>query len=199
MTSVTAVPLRPIKKGSLTRLWLAMLFIVLVVAALVWAGMRPFGRTESGLHYQVLKEGTGPRPAHDDFVQVTYKGTLVGGPKDGKVFDETPQPTPMDLSNMIPGFAEAVTLMNKGERIRVTIPPQLAYGSEAKGDVIPANSTLAFEITLYDFKTRAELQEMQRQMQMQQMMQQLQQRGGAPGGQPGAAPAPAPEGAPQPQ
>ncbi len=176
MSSVTAVPLQPIRKGSVLRLWLGVLVVVAAAALLVWVGLRPFGHTSSGLSYTMLKEGTGPSPARDDFVLVTYKGMLPNG----KVFDETQQPTPMDLTTMIPGFAEAVTLMKKDGKMRVRIPANLAYGSEPKGDLIPANSPLVFEIGLREFRTRAEIMELQRQQQMQQMLQQ--QQGGAPQG-----------------
>jgi len=186
MSSVTAVPLQPIRKGSVGRLWLGVALVLLVALALAWNGLRGFGHSKSGLAYQILETGTPGSPTRDDFVQVSYKGML----DDGTVFDESPQPTPMDLTSMIPGFAEAVTMLGKGGRMRVRIPPELAYGDQARGEVIPANSTLVFEITLHDFRTRAEVMELQRQMQMQQMLQQ--QLGGGGGG----APMPMPEGAP---
>lgn len=200
--SVTAVPLRPIQKGSVRRLWLGVAVIAAGSALLTWNGLRPFGQGEpqekdGSLHrisYQIIDPGMGDsRPTADDFAQVSYKGSLP----DGTVFEETPQPTPMDLSTMIPGFKEAVTLLKKNGKIRVRIPAELAYGNEARGEVIPANSPLIFEITLHDFRTRAEVMEMQRQMQMQQMLQQqMQQGGGAPGGAPEGAPQLPPEGLP---
>ncbi len=203
MTSVTAVPLRPIQKGSMRRLWLAMLFIVLAAALLTWLGLHAFGRGPSHekdgragrIVYQIIDPGKGGHPTKDDYVQISYKGSLT----DGTVFEQTPQPTAVPLASMIPGFTDAVTQLGKGGHIRAWIPPTLAYGSESKGDVIPANSTLIFDLTLHEFKSPAEIQELQREAQMQQMLQQQmqQQGGGAPGGQPGAAPAPGPEGAPQ--
>jgi len=202
--SVTAVPLRPIKKGSVGRLWFGVAVVAAASALLTWNGLRPFGHSDIAdkdgkLHrisYQIIEPGTGEKPGRDDFAQVSYKGVLPNGTK----FDESSQPVVLDLggqtpgATMIPGFSGAVMELRKNGRLRVQIPPELAYGSEARGETIPANSTLIFEITLHDFKSRAEVMEMQRQMQMQQMLQQGMQPGGAPGGAPGQ-PAPLPEGA----
>lgn len=207
MSSVTAVPLQPIQKGSVSRLWLGVVVVAAAGGLLAWAGTHSFGyATVQGkdgqshrFAYKILKDGEGPSPARDDFALVSYKGTLTNG----KVFDAPAQPQPMDLSTMIPGFSEAVSRMKKDERMLVYLPPELAYGSEAKGDVIPANSPLVFDITLHEFRTRAEIMEMQRQQQMQQMLQRQMQGGGAPGGVPGGPPVPmppqAPQGAPAPQ
>jgi FKBP-type peptidyl-prolyl cis-trans isomerase FkpA len=198
MSSVTAVPLRPIKKGSVGRLWLGVAVVVAGSALLTWNGLRPFGRTTSGLAYQIIQPGTGEHPARDDFALVGYKGQLP----DGTVFDENAQ-APMDLTGTVPGFSEAVTLLRKGGHIRVRIPAELGYGATPpQGGPIPANSPLVFDIKLIESMNRTQMMEMQRQRQMQQMLQQGAQGGSAPGGQPGQAPAPegppsAPEGAPQ--
>ena len=134
----------------------------------------------------MLTEGKGASPTADDFALVAYKGTLP----DGQVFDENKQ-APMELANITPGFAHAVTLLKKGGRMRVRIPAELAYGaSPPPGSIIPANSPLIFDITLLEFKSRAEVMEMQRQAQMQQMLQQQMMGGGAPGGPGGAVPMP---------
>lgn len=192
MSSVTAVPLQPIQKGSVRRLWIVIVLIVAVAAVLAWVGNRQFGRTASGLTYQMIKTGEGSSPAKDDVAMLGYKGSLP----DGTVFDQN-EGTAMDLSSVVPGFAEAVTLMKKGGTIRAWLPADLAYGATPpEGSPIPANSPLVFEIKLIEFKTRAEVMEMQRQMQMQRMMQQMQ---GGGGGAPGMPPMPqgAPEGPPQ--
>ncbi len=201
--SVTAVPLQPIRKGSVLRLGLGVAIVAGAAALLTWNGLRPFGLQEAQdkdgashrIAYQIVSPGTGDKPAKDDFVLVSYKGSLTNG----SVFEETPQPTPMDLSTMIPGFTQAVTMIAKGGKIRVRIPPELAYGAEARGDIIPANSPLLFEITLAEFKSRAEVEEMQRQQQMQQMLQQQMQGGGVPGGQGSPELPPMPEGVVPPQ
>lgn len=177
--SVTAVPLRPIAKGSLSKLWLGVGVAALAGIGLAFTGASQFGATDSGLKFQVIEKGVGPSPSHDDFALVGYKGTLP----DGTVFDENAR-APMEVANVVPGFAEALTLMHKGGHMRVWIPAKLAYGeSPPPGSGIPANTPLQFDIKLIEFKTRAEVMQLQQQMQMQQMMQ-----GGA-GAMPGA-PAP---------
>jgi len=114
------------------------------------------------------------------------------------MFDQTPagQPAPVDLSSMIPGFSESVTLLKKGGQVRVRLPAKLAYGdTPPQGSTIPAGSPLIFDITLVEHMGRAQMMELQQQQQMQQMLQQqMQGGGGAPGG-PGGAP-PMPEGMP---
>jgi hypothetical protein len=185
MSSITAVPLRPIAKGSLTKLWLGVGLAALAGVGLAWAGSAQFGTTDSGLKYQVIEKGVGPTPTREDFALVGYKGTLP----DGTVFDQNAR-APMEIGNVVPGFAEALTLMHKGGHMRVWIPAKLAYGdSPPQGSGIPADSPLEFDITLHEFKTRAEVMQLQQQMQMQQMMQ----GGGAPQGAApmgGAAPKP---------
>ncbi|MFT3967268.1 MAG: FKBP-type peptidyl-prolyl cis-trans isomerase [Sphingobium sp.] len=187
--SVTAVPLRPIAKGSLSKLWLGVGVAALAGIGLAAAGSSQFGRTESGLKYQVLEKGVGSSPSHEDFALVGYKGTLA----DGTVFDENAR-APMEIGNVVPGFAEALTMMHKGGHMRVWIPAKLAYGeTPPPGSGIPANAPLQFDIKLIEFKTRAEVMQLQQQMQMQQMLQ----GGGLPGA-PGAPQGPAPE-APKPE
>ncbi len=173
--SITAVPLHPIAKGSLSKLWLGVILAAVAGIGLALAGSAQFGTTESGLKYQVIEKGTGPTPTHEDFALVGYKGTLT----DGTVFDQNDR-APMEVGNVVPGFAEALTMMHKGGHMRVWIPAKLAYGdSPPQGSGIPANAMLEFDIKLHEFKTRAEVQQLQQQMQMQQMMQ-----GAAPGGAP---------------
>jgi len=195
MSSVTAVPLQPIKKGSVLRLWLGVAVVAAGSALLTWNGLRPFGHGESHdkggqsyrISYEILDPGSPEHPARDDIALIAYKGTL----SDGTVFEQTQQPTPADLSGMIPGFVDGVTKVGRGGHIIMRIPPQLGYGDQARGDKIPANSTLIFDLTVTDFKTRAEVMEMQREMQLQQQLQQQMQRGG------GGSPQGAPQGSPQ--
>jgi len=80
------------------------------------------------------------------------------------------------VSGVVPGFSEGLQKMKKGGKYRLWIPPQLGYGDKEAGP-IPANSVLVFDVTLHDYKTRAEVMEMQRQMQ---------QQGAMPQGMPGA-------------
>ena len=184
--SVTAVPLRPIRKGSVLKLWLALLLLALIAAGIAWMGTagQIFERTASGLQYRVLKQGEGASPTATDVALVTYTGRLT----DGTVFDsnEGQQPTPMAVGEVVKGFSEGLQLMRKGAKYEFRIPPELGYGPQAQGP-IPANATLDFEVTLVDFIPEATVRQMMMQQQMQQQMQQMQ--GPPPSGAPqGAAP-----------
>jgi FKBP-type peptidyl-prolyl cis-trans isomerase FkpA len=103
--------------------------------------------TASGLRFQTLKPGTGPRPSAEDAVLISYEGRLA----DGKVFDKSEQPVGMMVSGVIPGFQEALLLMNQGGTYRFWIPGALAYGPEGTPDgTIPPDATLDFTVTLVD-------------------------------------------------
>ena len=107
--------------------------------------------TPSGLVYRSLKEGTGPSPAASDTVKVHYRGTLP----DGKEFDSSygrGQPAEFPLNGVIRCWTEGVQKMKVGGKARLTCPPGIAYGNRAVGGVIPANSTLVFEIELLDVR-----------------------------------------------
>lgn len=175
--SITAVPLRPIAKGSLSKLWLGVGLAAVAGIGLAWAGSAQFGTTESGLKYQVIEKGAGPAPTKEDFALVGYKGTL----SDGTVFDQNER-APMEVGNVVPGFAEALTMMHKGGHMRVWIPANLAYG-DSPPPGIPVNAPLQFDIKLHEFKTRAEVMQLQQQMQMQQMMQGAAPQGAGPAGE----------------
>ena len=103
--------------------------------------------TASGLRFQTLKPGTGPRPTAGDAVLIAYEGRLA----DGKVFDKSEQPVGMMVAGVIPGFQEALMLMNQGGTYRFWIPGALAYGPEGTPDgTIPPNAELDFTVTLVD-------------------------------------------------
>ncbi|WP_455497801.1 FKBP-type peptidyl-prolyl cis-trans isomerase N-terminal domain-containing protein [Coprobacter sp.] len=99
-------------------------------------------KTASGLLYKVIKEGKGEKPAENDNVTVTYKGTMI----DGTQFDAN-EKVPMTVGQLVPGFNEALMLMTPGSKYEVYIPSELAYGTNPNPR-IPANSTLVFEIEL---------------------------------------------------
>ncbi len=110
--------------------------------------------TASGLQYQVIKEGSGPRPGATDTVKVDYIGTLL----DGSTFDssiERKEPAVFQVNQVIPGWQEAVQLMTVGSRYKVWIPANLAYGEQGAGDKVGPNSTLVFEITLLGIQNAA--------------------------------------------
>jgi FKBP-type peptidyl-prolyl cis-trans isomerase FkpA len=163
--SATAVPIPPLKKGSVLRLWLGLIILAIAAAALAWHGTSSlqYQTTPSGLQYRVIKEGEGPHPTTADITLIDYTGRLPNG----TIFDSTKgkQPVPMAVNGTIPGFSEGLQLMRKGAIYRFRIPPQLAYGSQGAGGVIPPNATLTFDVTLHQFMNMAQLQGMMGGMQ----------------------------------
>ena len=107
----------------------------------------------SGLRYEIVKQGDGAAPKPTETVKVHYTGTLI----DGTVFDSSVQrnePAEFQLDQVIPGWTEGLQKLNKGGKIKLYVPPQLAYGDDARGN-IPPSSTLIFEIDLLDIKASA--------------------------------------------
>jgi len=103
--------------------------------------------TKSGLQYEVIKEGTGPKPTLQDKVTVNYHGTLL----DGTVFDSSVdrgKPVTFPVGGVIPGWQEALQLMNVGSKYKLYVPPSLAYGEKGAGGMIGPNETLVFEVEL---------------------------------------------------
>lgn len=103
--------------------------------------------TPSGLQYEVLTEGTGEQPTAQDQVEVHYTGTLI----DGTVFDSSVErgvPATFGVTQVIPGWVEALQLMKAGSKWRLFIPSQLAYGPQGAGGMIGPNSTLIFDVEL---------------------------------------------------
>lgn len=107
--------------------------------------------TDSGLQYEVLVKGEGPKPTAKDKVKTHYHGTLI----DGTVFDssvERGQPISFPVMGVIKGWQEALQLMNVGDKLRLVIPYNLAYGERGSGAKIPPYSTLVFEVELLDIE-----------------------------------------------
>ena len=105
--------------------------------------------TPSGLQYEVLEEGNGPKPEANDRVVVHYTGRLI----DGTVFDsseERGEPATFGVTQVIPGWVEALQMMNAGSKWRLFIPSQLAYGPNGAGGVIGPNQTLIFDVNLIE-------------------------------------------------
>ncbi|WP_442757004.1 FKBP-type peptidyl-prolyl cis-trans isomerase [Marinicella litoralis] len=109
--------------------------------------------TESGLMYEVLTQGEGERPATPTTtVVVHYTGTLIDGTKFDSSVDRG-QPATFALNQVIKGWTEGLQLMNAGSKYRFYIPPELAYGSDARpGSPIGPNSTLIFDVELIEIK-----------------------------------------------
>lgn len=102
--------------------------------------------TASGLQYQIIKEGNGPKPGVNDAVTVHYTGRLI----DGTVFDssvERGEPATFAVGQVIPGWVEGLQLMSEGSAWRLFIPSNLAYGKHGTGPIQP-NSTLIFDVQL---------------------------------------------------
>ena len=104
----------------------------------------------SGLQYEVITEGSGPKPSATSKVTCHYHGTLI----DGTVFDSSVQrrqPATFPLNMVIKGWTEGLQLMPLGSKWRFFIPPQLGYGDRQVSAQIGPNSTLIFEVELISF------------------------------------------------
>jgi FKBP-type peptidyl-prolyl cis-trans isomerase len=107
--------------------------------------------TDSGLRYVIREEGTGPQPSPGDTVYVHYTGRIL----DGEEFDSSyergePLAFPIGQGRVIPGWDEGIALLNEGGEATLYIPSPLAYGQQARGDVIRENSILVFDVELVD-------------------------------------------------
>jgi FKBP-type peptidyl-prolyl cis-trans isomerase len=103
--------------------------------------------TESGLQYEIIRQGEGIPPRQNDSVTVHYKGQLIND----WVFDSSyrrNEPLSIKVSDVIEGWSEALQAMKPGAHWRLYIPPHLAYGGEVMAGSIPANSTLIFDVEL---------------------------------------------------
>lgn len=101
----------------------------------------------SGLQYEVLTEGNGPKPSATDTVTTHYHGTLI----DGTVFDSSVQrgtPASFPVNGVIQGWVEALQLMPTGSKWRLFVPSDLAYGDRGAGPTIGPGTTLIFEVEL---------------------------------------------------
>ena len=107
--------------------------------------------TPGGLRFDVLEAGAGRRPVRGDAVLVSYVGRLA----DGTIFDSTAQPVGLLVSGAIPGFTEALLMMNECGRYRFVIPPRLAYGARGRPGIVPPNASLDFTLTLVRVGRRA--------------------------------------------
>src|ERR1035437_2823180 len=105
--------------------------------------------TKSGLKYLILSKGNGEHAQLNKNVEVHYTGYLT----DGKVFDSSiergdPIEFTLGTGQVIPGWDEGIALMNVGDKYRLIIPSNLAYGEKGAGNAIPPNSTLIFDVQL---------------------------------------------------
>jgi FKBP-type peptidyl-prolyl cis-trans isomerase FklB len=108
-------------------------------------------KLQSGLLYEVIEMGDGPKPGINDQVKTHYHGTLING----DVFDssvERGEPVTFPLNGVIAGWTEALQLMPVGSKWRLYIPPTLGYGERGTGGAIGPNETLVFEVELIEIK-----------------------------------------------
>ena len=107
----------------------------------------------SGLQYKVIKPGTGKKPQLTDTVTVQYRGTLI----DGTEFDSSLRrgaPATFEVNKIIPGWTEALQLMQEGAKWQLFIPSNLAYGERGAGQQIGPNATLIFEVELVSIQAK---------------------------------------------
>ncbi|QDV24068.1 FKBP-type peptidyl-prolyl cis-trans isomerase [Aureliella helgolandensis] len=107
--------------------------------------------TDTGLQYQVIKSGNGATPTTASTVSVHYEGKLVNG----EVFDSSiarGEPTSFPVTRVIPGWTQALLRMKVGDKWRLFIPPELAYGENGSPPVIGPNEALVFEVELLEIK-----------------------------------------------
>ena len=181
MSEITRVPLQPVGKGSLTRIWIGVILALLIAASADWAVRY------QGLVIETLKAGEGPSPTAGDIVLVNYVGHLASG----KEFERA-QRAAFPVDGVIPGWSKGLQNMQRGGKYKLMIPAAMAYGAQEQKNpstgevVIPANSDLTFEVELLDFKSAAELE------QRRQELQQRQQLGSDPRGGAGAESMPQP-------
>ena len=105
--------------------------------------------TDSGLQYEILRQGNGPQPNTDSQVKIHYRGTLLDGIEFDSSYDRG-SPSEFPINGVIPGFSEGLQLMSVGSHYRLFIPADIAYGQQGAGSTIGPNATLIFEIELQE-------------------------------------------------
>ncbi len=160
MTEITRVPLQPLAKGSIPKLWLGIAALALAGGAFAYVGKQPL------VDVKTLTKGSGASPTIEDVAVINYVGRL----SDGQVFDQH-QAAVLPMAGVIPGFTKALSQMQKGGKYTVKIPAKLGYG-DAKAGAIPPNSDLTFDIELIDFMNARQYQQ---QMMMYEQMRRAQQ------------------------
>ena len=107
--------------------------------------------TESGLQYEIITEGTGSRPSETDTVKLDYMLTFLDGTSGDNSYSRG-EPAVFSMANLIPGFAEGLTLMSEGSHYRFFVHPDIGYGMEGT-ESIPPNTLLIFDVELHEIVT----------------------------------------------
>jgi FKBP-type peptidyl-prolyl cis-trans isomerase FkpA len=150
--SVTQVPLRPVAKGTLLKLWLAIAALIALAYGIAYFGAGQF-KTVS---VETVAAGKGPFVGELDGVFIEYTGKT----ENGTVFDTTEGrgATPFLVMQLFPGFKQALAQMQKGGRYKIVVPGRLAYGkSPPAGSPIGVNEDLAFDVYVADVVPNAAL------------------------------------------
>lgn len=158
--SVSQVPIRPIAKGSLTKLWLAVAALIAIAygVAVMGAGQM------TAVDVETVQAGTGPTIGEMDGVIVEYTGKT----KAGTVFDTTDGrgPAPFLVGQVVPGFKQALMQMQQGGRYKIVIPGRLAYGANPPpGSPIGPNEDLYFDVHVLQVVPNAAIEAAQQQQQ----------------------------------
>lgn len=103
--------------------------------------------TSSGLQYKVIKPGKGPNPHNDSRVKIHYRGTLINGKEFSSSYGDA-KPLEINIDDVIKGWGEGLQMMKRGSKYQFFIPPNLAYGQEGSGSLIPPFAVLIFEVEL---------------------------------------------------
>jgi len=150
--SVSQVPLRPIAKGSLVKLWLAVAALIALAYGTAYYGAGQF----KTVTVETVSPGTGPLISEMDGVIIEYTGRT----KNGTVFDTTEGrgPAPFLVMQVVPGFKQALTQMQQGGRYKIVIPGRLAYGQHPpQGSPIGPNEDLSFDVHVLQVAPNAAL------------------------------------------
>jgi FKBP-type peptidyl-prolyl cis-trans isomerase FkpA len=150
--SVSQVPLRPIAKGSLVKLWLAIALLAVIAFAIAWMGAGQFKTVK----VDTVTAGSGPAITELDGVIIEYTGRT----ENGTVFDTTEGrgPAAFLVAQVVPGFREALTHMQQGGRYKILIPGRLAYGAHPpEGSPLGPNEDLSFDVHVVQVAPNAAL------------------------------------------
>ena len=151
--SASQVPLQPVKKGSLVKLWLAIALLVAIAFAVAWMGAGQFKTVK----VDTVAAGSGPAITELDGVIIEYTGRT----ENGTVFDTTDGrgPAAFLVAQVVPGFREALTHMQHGGRYKILIPGRLAYGpNPPPGSPLGPNEDLSFDVHVVQVVPNAALQ-----------------------------------------